>query len=200
MTTAELKEGAQALGTFQVTDGKVMVSDPCYKRGTWCQGVLENVRNGQWNAVVNMKDEGQWGIRCENLIAYATPGLLKTEEGSWEKTDIDVGVDSGQAGIFSEAQYRDDQIAKEFEGDKPNFMSEERIADSDPGERWYGMCCSASITDNRGSAGIVPFGVVSSSGYGDGSYDCYIQKDDKGEIMGIKIDFMPEGEEEEDAD
>lgn len=33
------------VGTFSLGT-KVMVSDPCYKLNTWCQGVLENVKSG----------------------------------------------------------------------------------------------------------------------------------------------------------
>ena len=34
------------IGTFELTNGSVMVSDPCYDVGTWCQGELNNVKTG----------------------------------------------------------------------------------------------------------------------------------------------------------
>ncbi len=40
------------LGSFEVVSGQLIISDPCYKRGIWCAGTLENVRNGEWNAKV----------------------------------------------------------------------------------------------------------------------------------------------------
>ena len=38
--------------------------------------------------------------------------------------------------------------------------------------------------------------VVTSSGLGDGSYDCYVAKNEAGQIIGIKIDYFPEYEDE----
>ena len=38
-----------SVGGFEVKSGKLMVSDPCYKKDTWCQKVLNDVRNGKWN-------------------------------------------------------------------------------------------------------------------------------------------------------
>jgi hypothetical protein len=34
------------VGKFYIKSGKVMVSDPCYKIGTWCQGTLKNIKKG----------------------------------------------------------------------------------------------------------------------------------------------------------
>lgn len=41
-------ETTNNLGSFDVHSGELIVSDPCYSLGTWCQGKLENVRNGEW--------------------------------------------------------------------------------------------------------------------------------------------------------
>lgn len=38
--------------------------------------------------------------------------------------------------------------------------------------------------------------VVTSSGLGDGSYDCYVAKNEAGQIIGIKIDYYLEDNEE----
>lgn len=35
-----------ALGEFKCKSGKLIVSDPCYPLGTWCQLVLNNVKEG----------------------------------------------------------------------------------------------------------------------------------------------------------
>ena len=48
------------IGTFNLGT-KVMVSDTCYKLNTWCQGLLENVKSGRWDAYLKMSDEGDWG-------------------------------------------------------------------------------------------------------------------------------------------
>ena len=35
---------------FEIKSGKVVLSDPCYELGTWCQGIVNNVKNGEWFA------------------------------------------------------------------------------------------------------------------------------------------------------
>jgi hypothetical protein len=58
-----------SLGTFTNKSGKMMISDPCYEKGTWCQGIVDNVRTGAWVGYVDKSDEGEWGIRCANVYA-----------------------------------------------------------------------------------------------------------------------------------
>lgn len=81
---------------------KVMVSDPCYGLGTWCQGVLENVLPGNYKCDVEYSDEGDWGERVSAIEVvhenYDRPAEFKPE-------DFEVGVDSGQAGIFDYDYY-----------------------------------------------------------------------------------------------
>lgn len=50
----------ELIGRFSLGN-KVIVSDPCYGTDTWCQGVLENVREGFWDAYIKITDEGNWG-------------------------------------------------------------------------------------------------------------------------------------------
>ena len=80
---------------------KVMVSDPCYGLGTWCQGVLENVLPGNYECEVEYKDEGDWGIRVAAIeVVHEDCGVYV-----FEPQDFEVGVDSGQAGIFDYDYY-----------------------------------------------------------------------------------------------
>lgn len=60
------------LGQFEITSGKVVVSDPCYERNenTMILGVLSNVRNGTWGAHVHKTEVRDWGEACAKLIAY----------------------------------------------------------------------------------------------------------------------------------
>jgi hypothetical protein len=99
------------IGNFEIKSGKVMVSDPCYKRETWCQGILDNVVEGTWDAYVKKSDEKDWGIRVAELVAVKneyTPDSINFNQIA----NFQVGVDSGQAGIFDEKYYRDDKIKK----------------------------------------------------------------------------------------
>lgn len=91
---------------------RVMVSDPCYKPGTWCQGVLENVLEGNWNAEVRYgKDPfGSSKERPHALIAHHESFM---EVEPTEECDFEVGVDSGMAGIFDEAYFNEIKLTEE---------------------------------------------------------------------------------------
>ena len=175
------------LGSFEVVSGKLAVSDPCYDPDVWCRGELENCKIGTWNASIVEKHMGTWGHRICRLIAvhedYIHASSLIREVAGFE-----VGVDSGQAGIFDASHYQDDSVVPD-DGHKHLFEGEEA-------EPWYDYCCD--ITLSVQSAGVLPFGCVSSSGFGDGGYDCYIWRNSDGQIVRVEIEFIAENEDEEE--
>jgi len=156
------------LGQFEVISGAVRVTDPCYDTSVWCSGEIKNVRNGRWSAVV-VKDRS----RCACLIAFIGR-TRKVDDCNWMALDFEVGVDSGQAGIFD---------SKCYEGGTDN-------------QKWYDKCCELTLGEL--GAGVIDTGCVSSSGYGDGGYVASVIKDDK-EVIAIKIDFI-EDEDDEDEE
>lgn len=161
------------IGSFEIKSGKVIVSDPCYGRGTWCQGTLDNVKKGKWNSKILTVDG-----RVAALIASheSILNLNYIDSYSGIISSFVVGVDSGQAGIF----------------DLPEFHSDDD--DYDDPESWYRRCCELTL---KTLAGIIDnSGVVSSSGYGDGGYDCKTLSKDN-EVVGIMIDFGLMEEEED---
>lgn len=187
---------SRTIGLFEVKSGKLMVTDPCYDRGTWCQGIVENVANGQWVASIEVMDDKQthgWGERVSKLVARLNGATLI----QGVKAEFEVGVDSGQAGIFDEGQY-------------PGSKAE--IGEYGDTETFYGRVCDLTHDEKDRSkhAGIIdmddgPFGVASSSGYGDGGYSATIYRDGAGACIGVMIDFMGEDtldgdEDEEDAE
>ena len=172
----------KGIGSFEIKSGNVMISDPCYKLGTWCQGKIKNVKKGLWQAEVKQSDEGDFGNRIAELIASHSNTGATTE---WKKTRLEVGVDSGQAGIFD---------LKEYHGGEDEY-----------GEGgWYDKCCHETLKKENGhqisSAGVIKGGVVSSSGFGDGGYDCFIKRrrdsrNRAGKIVAIKIVFISRKED-----
>jgi hypothetical protein len=167
---------------------EVMVSDPCYEVPTWCQHKLTNVLPGEYFTNIIESDEGDWGIRIGALVTihkdYVNDPLsFRAVSGA------DIGVDSGQAGIFSMETYRNDELFKE---DSSNFYgSYDKVQTSgynkESGDHWYGHMCDRTLGDERW--GVYDRGVVSSSGYGDGSYELSVAKH-KGKIVGIAIDYL----------
>jgi hypothetical protein len=55
------------------------------------------------------------------------------------------------------------------------------------------MCCDKTLSK---MAGVIPFGVVSSSGMGDGTYICEVAKEND-EVVAIQVTFLEEEQEEE---
>ncbi|WP_026828565.1 SMI1/KNR4 family protein [Exiguobacterium artemiae] len=84
----------------------------------------------------------------------------KKRSGKWRRQEKLVVVDSALVGIFDRTAYRQNQ-AMEFE----------------------------TIVSSDDQAGIVSFGAVSTSGFGDGLYDVDIQYDVSRQIVGVRIDF-----------
>jgi hypothetical protein len=171
--------------TFVVTSGALRVTDPCYDMGTWCAGQLDNVMNGIWEAHVGYHDDDAgWGTR----VAYLHIVNVGVErhfdhmaefDSTWEDTGIAVGVDSGQAGFFDLALFS--QVC-ESEAVKEKFYDE--VCDLTLGETQWGVHAT---------------GCLSSSGYGDGSYDCLVRRVD-GQVVEAVIVFLSQYEEEGDLE
>lgn len=190
---------AAALGTFELTGNDLMVSDPCYDMGTWCQQPLCNVKQGTWHAFVRMTDEGNWGVRAAELIAIhadALPGPVDAKalrmyacdsDFDWRAVTTIIGVDSGQAGFFDAAHFKED---KDAEGYKP-LNPDNRICETEP---WYSMCCDVTLNSPQG-AGVIPHGAVSSSGYGDGSYPLRIARKAK-YVVAVRLLFIGDENDE----
>lgn len=170
----------ERLGEFEITSGVMRVTDPCYDKETWCSGTLD-AKNGTWEAYVTKSDEGSWGIRAASLIVMHESAGIAYSNDDWELTNIDVGVDSGQAGFFDNAKYPDTESTGEY-GDTDTF---------------YGQICDLTHSEKDRSkvAGVMEFGAASVSGYGDGGYRCYVRRMN-GVVVAAKIIFI--GEEEID--
>lgn len=165
------------IGNFKTNSDILRITDPCYTKDTWCSGILQNCQIGKWSAFLIYSNEGSFGIRVSQIFAVAgdisiSDAQKVLDEYNWKLANIHVGVDSGQAGIFEDNEYPEEETGEY--GDNTTF---------------YGKCCDLTQTDDQG--GVLDFGVVSSSGYGDGSYECfYAEKNDL--ISSIRIVFLEE--------
>lgn len=83
-------------------NSKVMISDPCYGLNTWCQGVIEGVLPGNYNCKAKLINKTYWGERVAAIEVchedYKSPKYIPAL--------LDIGVDSGQAGIFDYEYYK----------------------------------------------------------------------------------------------
>ncbi|MED1789914.1 DUF4241 domain-containing protein [Brevibacillus laterosporus] len=175
------------LGTFQITSGTLVISDPCYECQQGISGIVEEATIGTWIGIIDQIDIGDWGERCAYVCAYHKSIDIE-QVTNWEACDFIVGVDSGQAGIFEHQIYRvDDSVIGETK-----FM---------PEDRWYSSCCDQTLGEPK--AGVINGGVVSSSGFGDGGYEAFIAKNAEGKVIAVQIVFITEEDlldEEEDEE
>jgi hypothetical protein len=178
---------------FEVTSGKMVLSDPCYTLDTWCMGIIDNVKNGTWVGILEQSDEGAWGTRNSILISLNVEAMKKNPKlemqlmSSGDLLPFNGGVDSGQFGHFDFANYRKDELAV----DLPKTFDDD--FENESGDKWYRACCYQTL-ETEDDFGVMPFGCVSSSGYGDGSYPTYGIKDENDEYVGFMTVFI--GEEE----
>lgn len=175
--------------TFEIVSGKVVLSDPCYELGTWCQGVIDNVKNGTWIAEIEKSSEG----RVSRLFAYHKDEHLDGYiiETNGEHLKFDGGVDSGQFGFFDYDRYRDDNSIIGVERLCKDLF--DIICENQP---FYSICCDRTLCSEMW--GVIPFGVISSSGYGDGSYPVFGLKNHKDEYVGFSVVFIDETEKDFD--
>ena len=182
---ARYKNETITLGTFQVTSGKLIISDPCYgydeENNEDLQVLLKSAKRGDWSATVSYDEEEV----VHQLVVF----WGNTEpEGEWIPIDQMIAVDSAQAGIFDFTFFDDDEkILDEVE----NVYD---IEMDDDVSKYYIACCDAVASEQQG--GIVPGGAVAMSGYGDGLYQVYIKQDASGEVVSVLIDFLESDEDE----
>jgi hypothetical protein len=135
-----------------------------------------------------------WGNRCSYIIAvhkdYNTEDRL-----NWRTvTKADIGVDSGQAGIFSMETYRVDGLDIEvptigYDGNSFEWFDSMMSKDQTEGNEWYTKMSKITLTEE--GWGSYNNGIVSRSGLGDGSYELRVAKH-KGKVIGILVNFLME--------
>lgn len=166
----------KTLGSIQLGD-KVVVSDPCYKLGTWCMKELERVRPGVWNVEAAIDTIDSWGERLYRLEAIHA-NIADNGPLTWEEINS-LGVDSGSMSIFDYPHYRQKSgSGEEFEKDKKAVEAFDDLVWSMTRNNHYGL-----IEKNGQKVGV-----VCSSGCGDGVYPLSIAEQE-GQIVGIRVEF-----------
>lgn len=173
--------------TFEVTSGAVRATDPCYDLNTWCAGTIDNVLNGTWEVEVVRGDGDRPALQfLRHESAHNLPEEFIIAEDN--EVDGDFGVDSGQFGFFDLAKFTEEH-------------------DSDygkPGSFYSDVCALTLPMDGKGGFHLQAeytfrgYGVVSSSGYGDGSYPVYAVRDNEDRVIALAVQFMWDEEEDED--
>ena len=202
----------QNIGIINLSN-QIRITDPSYSPTTWCAGTL-NILPGNYQCFSQKVDTGEWGIRIAS-IEIRHENFLNIEP--IEKTDIDVGVDSGQCGIFDLAYFLKmnlnthinkeiyDIICKityqEWTEENKNYIPFENSIYYKKDNGYFDYIDNTKISKMYYHLASFEAGtlenkcVVSSSGDGDGSYLCYIGKNKNNEIVSVKIDYYPSEED-----
>ncbi|KAH0792398.1 DUF4241 domain-containing protein [Histomonas meleagridis] len=178
------------IGEFEILSGNIIATDPCFSlkdilKQEFFSGnyMIQNAKKGKWLAYVVYKPYSGWGTICHQLCAIHSS--VKDEMASLKWTlKHGLDVESGQAGIFDIQYYEKNEIAAKIE---------EPLC---PDRPWYSVCCDLTLNTPYG-AGVLLGGCVSSSGMGDGGYNCYVSTE-KGEIQGVDIVFISEEEDDDE--
>ncbi len=171
----------EAIGTFAVDSGLLTVGDPGYINACLRFHVpLVGAKTGTWRATVLRAHVPGRGERCAALIAHHASYPCSLDNPIWRPVGS-LDVEYAIAGIFDSAHY--------YEGVVDASVIDEARVDENP---WYAACARRAhgrgAYDDRG-AGVLPFGCVSSTGFGDGGYTCYAFRAADGEVVGVCIDF-----------
>jgi hypothetical protein len=167
---------------------EIYVTDPCYSVPTWCQLKVGDVLPGEWIATVIYDELGGSNRNAEIHLVHKDHQAAGNLMYDWIG---DFGVDSGQAGVFNAASYRDDAAAERIVTPQVDFS----IGRHMEGDAWYEAMCKFTLAEN--GWGAYDEGVVSSSGYGDGMYAAYGAYDEDGKLVALNLVFIPQDPEDE---
>jgi hypothetical protein len=178
---------------FQIISDNIIISDPCYVYNKENRTSLRlKVEKGNWLAKTQIIDNHVKSLLIvhENYEHYISNiSLLDNNEKYTKKLIGNCPVDSGQLGFFDENFYRNDELAKDLL--KSDFGPD---YDEKNGDSWYRSCCYMTTDTLWGVVG--DYGVVSSSGYGDGYYEIYSMKDDFDDCVLLYAVFIRDENEE----
>ncbi len=158
-------------GTIHLNE-QVVISDPCYELGVWCQIALDNVLEGNYRCFLNIADMGKFGKRVASMEVINLDHI-DDKKRTYYPEDIPIGVDSGTAGIWDYISYKSSHTNK-------------------VDEQWYDRVVM-SLSEYGDTVNGNSF--VATSGFGDGSYLCWVAKNEDNKIIAIEIEFI--GDEED---
>ena len=160
---------------------KIVVSDPCYTIDTWCNEIVSNMKEGNYIPTI---EEHDGYIRSISIVHEDH----QDNGNKWGFVSDNIGVDSGQCGFFNIDSYRNDSLDIPFsDAEGKDFY--ESYRKTEDGDHWYGKICGYTLR-NEQYGELQGVGLVSSSGFGDGSYNLYAKRDSSRKGIALKVKFF----------
>lgn len=172
---AKIQLKRKLVGTINIPDGLVDITDPCYDRDVWCRMNDVAVAPGTWNCYAYKGERIGWGNRVWIVQIVIADGPLdkiaedKIHSGkSWRQIGT-VGVDAGLAGFFNH---------------KPDFDDKE----------WHDLCNMMFAEERKGDSVFTKRfgsgdGFWTESGEGDGCYSVHAIRENR-KIIALEIRFL----------
>lgn len=180
-----LEKGIYEVGKIKIKD-KLVVSDPCYNLDDWTI-ILNNMLEGDYRCFFERTEDYRI---AESWIVHENYNIDKEKI---EEIKDYIGVDSAQAGFFDYDYFKENSELREKNKDKYDEEYQNKIYDLT--YRYF-----EEIKDKYFSGGITSKNeaFVSSSGYGDGNYNCFIKRNKEDKIIAVKIVFIDYDEYEDE--
>jgi len=175
-TLEKVTKPAEIEVVLRGVEGEVLICDPCYytEDGTRDPGDLgyRFDGTGDWRVSTSYLDEGSWGLRTSELTATRM-GAVRGAGGEQQVRRL--AVDAGLMAFIP--------------------VESGRVRD------WTAFCDELEkLGHYDGSRVAQPLAVdgraVSSTGYGDGEYPCFVTYDTDGGVAEVRVAFLDEEEDE----
>lgn len=163
-------------GTIEL-GSSVVLSDPCYEPGIWCASELHTMQPGTYDCYADFTYNKDWGIRVARLVIMPAD---EPPHGYVYDDSVNgcLAVDAGVFGIFDR-----------------RYFIEKKTTDE---ERWYNDNVISWAAKEHAFICEDGKGFITSSGYGDGAYNAYYSKNQKGQINSIEVIFIEPNDEDID--
>lgn len=177
------------LGGFEVTSGRLIVSDPSYDLNTVQRqsGIDERALSGRWKATILVREFTRPTDRRVGVLVVRHESVHSLDELEWKEAPGSVGVDAGMVVACDKPRFHDVSIVPQSQ--KFTFgksKSEPAIVD----DLWYSYCCELTRPPKAGA--VFAGGVVSNAGWGDGVYAGFVARDKDGMLVAVRVEFIDE--------
>lgn len=166
------------VGKFNVPDGIIDITDPCYEKDTWCAMFDVKIKPGTYFCYIDMvnfpslyTEENNNEIKRiedERIMALTIKheDFINKPTKRWIEINSNIGVDAGLCGFYNH---------------KPNFEGQ---------SIWEAFIDNLKKFEGSfNTCDLKPYGITVSSGFGDGCYCAYKAKNKDNEIYALQLRF-----------
>lgn len=203
------------VGSFTLTQPKMLVSDPGYEKDEWCSKTVKDCMTGIWDAYINVNryefkyDDNKVGKTnrvAELFVCHSSVGkeVFASIHLEYRNTLQEREDDNCFFRWFGPWAELSENIG--VDSGQAGFFDYDKFGDNSlfkaPGEcgfgdKWYSNCCDLTLEDHGGI--VADCGVNVASGFGDGCYCVWEHKSAAGETDAMVLFFLPDNDPIEES-